>query len=57
MACKSISICGGIKARLFLISFSGELAYEIGVPNRYGDALIRALMKVGKEFGIIPYGL
>jgi len=57
MACKSISICGGIKARLFRISFSGELAYEIGVPNRYGDALIRALMKVGKEFGIIPYGL
>jgi sarcosine oxidase subunit alpha len=57
MACKLISICGGIQARLFRISFSGELAYEIGVPNRYGDALIRALMEVGKEFGIIPYGL
>ena len=57
MACKSITICGKIPARLFRISFSGELAYEIGVPNRYGDALIRALMDAGKPFGIIPYGL
>ena len=57
MACKSITICGNIPARLFRISFSGELAYEIGVPNRYGDALIRALMDVGKKFGLIPYGL
>ena len=57
MACKAITICGNIPARLFRISFSGELAYEIGVPNRYGDALIRALMDVGKKFGLIPYGL
>jgi len=57
MACKAISICGGIQARLFRISFSGELSYEIGVPNRYGDALIRALMESGQDFGLIPYGL
>jgi sarcosine oxidase subunit alpha len=57
MACGAISICNGIPARLFRISFSGEMAYEIGVPSRYGDALIRAIMAVGEEFGITPYGL
>ena len=34
---------GDIKGRLFRISFSGELAYEIAVPARYGDALMREL--------------
>lgn len=47
----------GMRARLFRISFSGELAYELAVPARYGDALIRALMSAGEEFGITPYGI
>ncbi|MCC7250547.1 sarcosine oxidase subunit alpha family protein [Hyphomicrobium sp.] len=47
---------GGIKARLFRLSFSGERAYEIGVPARYGDALIRRLMEAGAEFGVCAYG-
>jgi sarcosine oxidase subunit alpha len=45
-----------VKGRLFRISFSGELAYEIAVPARYGDALMRALMREGAEHGIAPYG-
>ena len=45
MACGGITVCGGTPARLFRISFSGELAYEIAVPARYGDAMIRALMR------------
>ena len=57
MACANITICGGLRARLFRISFSGELAYEIAVPSRYGDALIRKLMDVGKEFDAIAYGV
>ena len=48
------TVCGGFPARLFRISFSGELAYEIGVPARYGDALARALMEAGAPFGIAP---
>lgn len=56
MACGEISICGGLRARLFRISFSGELAYEIAVPTRYGDALMRRLMEEGAEFGVTPYG-
>ena len=56
MACGEIRLCGDIPGRLFRISFSGELAYEIAVPARYGDALMRALMIAGKEFGGVPYG-
>jgi sarcosine oxidase subunit alpha len=56
MACGEISVCGGLRARLFRISFSGELAYEIAVPTRYGDALIRRLMEAGEEFDAVPYG-
>ena len=55
MACGNITI-GGLRARLFRISFSGELAYEIAVPARSGDGLIRALMAAGAEFGVVPYG-
>ena len=55
MACGAITI-GGLRARLFRISFSGELAYEIAVPTRYGDALIRKLVAVGAEFDAVVYG-
>ncbi|MFK7743651.1 MAG: sarcosine oxidase subunit alpha family protein [Roseobacter sp.] len=56
MACGNITVCGGLRARLFRISFSGELAYEIAVPTRYGDALIRRIMQAGNEYDITPYG-
>ncbi|MEM7654093.1 MAG: glycine cleavage T C-terminal barrel domain-containing protein, partial [Pseudomonadota bacterium] len=56
MACGEVTVCGGLKARLFRISFSGELAYEIAVPARYGDALVREMMKAGEEFDVVPYG-
>lgn len=57
MACASLTICGGVPARLFRISFSGELAYEIAVAARYGDGLARAIEEAGREFSIAPYGL
>jgi sarcosine oxidase subunit alpha len=56
MGCAEITICGGLRARLFRISFSGELAYELAVPTRYGDALMRRLMDKGADLGVIPYG-
>ncbi len=56
MACGEITVCGGVPARLFRISFSGELAYEIAVPSRYGGALVGALMAAGKEYNVVPYG-
>jgi methylglutamate dehydrogenase subunit C len=56
MSCGNITVCGGLRARLFRISFSGELAFEIAVPSRYGDALMRRLMSEGEEFDVTPYG-
>jgi sarcosine oxidase subunit alpha len=56
MACAEFN-WNGRTARLFRISFSGELAYELAVPARYGDATIRAIMAAGEPFGITPYGL
>ena len=56
MACSEVTVCGGVRARLFRISFSGELAYEIAVPTRYGEALVRRMMAAGEEFDVVPYG-
>jgi methylglutamate dehydrogenase subunit C len=56
LAVAEVTICGGTAARLYRISFSGELGFEIGVPARYGDALARVLMHAGAAFGITPYG-
>jgi heterotetrameric sarcosine oxidase alpha subunit len=56
LAARALTVCGGIPARLFRLSFSGELGYELAVPARYGDALIRRLLELGKPFGLAPYG-
>jgi glycine cleavage system aminomethyltransferase T len=56
MAAAEITAIGGVRARLFRISFSGELAYEIAVPAGYGEALFRRIMEAGRAFGIAPYG-
>ncbi|WP_321449952.1 sarcosine oxidase subunit alpha family protein [uncultured Cohaesibacter sp.] len=47
---------GGVMARIFRISFTGELAYEINIPARYGLALWNHVADVGKEWDIVPYG-
>ena len=56
MGCAEITVCNGTPARLFRISFSGELAYEIAVPARYGDSIVRVLMAAGENFKVTPYG-
>ncbi|MGQ3354412.1 MAG: glycine cleavage T C-terminal barrel domain-containing protein, partial [Phreatobacter sp.] len=55
LACRAFPL-GPTTARLFRLSFSGELAYEIAVPAGYGDALVRALMEAGRDLGVTPYG-
>jgi sarcosine oxidase subunit alpha len=47
----------GCPARIFRISFSGELAYEINTPADYGRTLWEALLSAGSAEDIIPYGL
>jgi sarcosine oxidase subunit alpha len=44
-------------ARLFRISFSGELAYELAVPACRGEATVRAIMAAGEELGVTAYGM
>ena len=47
---------GAFNVRVFRISFSGELSYEIAVPAGQGLAFWQALCAAGEEFGIMPYG-
>jgi len=46
----------GIEARIYRISFSGELSYEIAVPASRGLELWEAIAEAGAGFGIMPYG-
>ena len=54
----SVADCtvGGLPARLFRVSFTGELGFEINVPARHGRALWELLMAAGAAHGITPYG-
>ena len=47
---------GGFDARVFRISFSGELSYEIAVPASEGQTFWDQLLAAGAEFGVMPYG-
>ena len=57
MAALEVTIMGGIPARLFRLSFSGEHAYELAVPADYGSMVARAVMQAGEAFGIVAYGV
>ena len=46
----------GVPARIFRISFSGELAYEINVQSDHGLFMWEKMMEIGKDYGIQPYG-
>jgi len=46
----------GVPSRIFRISFSGELAYEINVESGYGIFMWEKIMEIGKEYSIEPYG-
>jgi sarcosine oxidase subunit alpha len=46
----------GLPCRVFRVSFSGELSYELNVESGYGHELWEAVMAAGAEFEITPYG-
>ena len=46
----------GVQARIFRISFSGELAYEVNVESDNGNFMWEKIIEDGKEFEIQPYG-
>ena len=48
-------ICG-VPTRLFRVSFTGELGFEVNVPAGYGRAVWEALHAEGQKHGIVAYG-
>jgi len=46
----------GIPARVFRVSYTGELSYEVCVPSPRGRELWEAAMAAGRAHGITPYG-
>jgi sarcosine oxidase subunit alpha len=47
---------GPIAARLFRMSYSGELAFELHVASDRGLELWEAIIAAGEPFGLMPYG-
>lgn len=45
-----------VDARLYRISFTGELGFEINVPASYGLHLWETIMRLGAKYDICPYG-
>ena len=56
MACGAVSVAG-VQGRLFRISFSGEHAYEIAVPARFGASLFGLLSAQAEALGGGLYGM
>ncbi len=46
----------GVTCRLFRISYSGELAYELHMPADFAEAAWTALLTAGEGLGVAPYG-
>ena len=57
MAAAQMQLADGTRARLYRISFSGELAYELAVPARAAVRVLEMVMRAGAGNGIAPYGL
>ncbi|MCZ0738843.1 glycine cleavage T C-terminal barrel domain-containing protein, partial [Phreatobacter sp. AB_2022a] len=56
LAARAVTVGGGVPARLFCLSFSGELAYELAVPAAFGAAALEALLAAGEPLGACAYG-
>lgn len=47
---------GGVPARVFRISFTGELSYEVNVQADYALGVWKQLIEAGKKYNLTPYG-
>ena len=55
MTIREGAVCG-IPARVFRVSFTGELGYEINVPSGHGLEVWKQLAASGEKLGVTPYG-
>ncbi len=46
----------GVPARVFRISFTGELSYEVNVQADYALGVLEQIAEAGKKHGLTPYG-
>jgi sarcosine oxidase subunit alpha len=46
----------GVPMRLFRVSFTGELGFEVNVPADFGAAVWEAIWEAGRPHGMTPYG-
>ena len=49
-------VVAGVRARIFRVSFAGELSFEVNVDANYGRRVWEAVVEAGREFGVTPYG-
>ncbi|MEO4045607.1 sarcosine oxidase subunit alpha [Pseudomonas sp. CAU 1711] len=49
-------LVGGVPARVFRISFTGELSYEVNVQADYALGVWEQLIAAGEKYGLTPYG-
>ncbi|MFT3977048.1 MAG: glycine cleavage T C-terminal barrel domain-containing protein [Sphingomonas bacterium] len=55
MAVREGRVCG-VPTRLFRVSFTGELGFEVNVPAGHARAVWEAIHAAGRQYGITPYG-
>jgi len=55
MSCRD-GVLAGVPARLYRVSFSGELAYEINVAAGHGRYVWEKLLEYGGAHNVTPYG-
>jgi len=55
MSCIECEVAG-FPARLFRVSFTGEIGFEVNVPAPHGRALWEKLWDAGQQYGITAYG-
>jgi sarcosine oxidase subunit alpha len=48
-------VCG-VPMRLFRVSFTGELGFEVNVPADFGPAVWEAIWEAGRAHELTPYG-
>ena len=56
LAAGPVRLAFGVEGRLFRVSYSGELAFELAVPAREATQIVRAILEAGAPHGIAPYG-
>ncbi|MGR3805619.1 sarcosine oxidase subunit alpha [Marinibacterium profundimaris] len=55
MSCLECTVAG-MPARLFRVSFTGEIGFEVNVPAPMGRKLWEKLWEAGQQYGITAYG-